>query len=251
MADKKITELVELLTPADADLLAIVDDPLGSPVTKKVTLANLKAAFSAANIEIEEIGAATYDDIQDLINNILSSGYVIGGELSAVAPPDGNIDIAAVKGYIKTSDDDIGVTKAFDLAKNDDFVLAGEGTNYVYVWYDAPDVKFASTQTWSDIKTTWMFPLGRVWKDGNDVHIIQSGIYLPNFIRESHERTLAVRGFERASGGDISESGNRFLKSEAGVFYLGNNKAITVGEDTNNGDTFKRHYHAAGPVWTS
>lgn len=43
MADQKISELTELTTPADEDLLAIVDDPGGSPVTKKITFSNLKA----------------------------------------------------------------------------------------------------------------------------------------------------------------------------------------------------------------
>jgi len=41
MADSKIEDLVELTTVADADVLAIVDDPGGSPATKKITKANL------------------------------------------------------------------------------------------------------------------------------------------------------------------------------------------------------------------
>jgi hypothetical protein len=40
MADQKITELTELTSPADEDLLAIVDDPSGTPTTKKITKAN-------------------------------------------------------------------------------------------------------------------------------------------------------------------------------------------------------------------
>ena len=40
MADEKITELVELTTVNQSDLLAIVDDPAGSPITKKITVAN-------------------------------------------------------------------------------------------------------------------------------------------------------------------------------------------------------------------
>lgn len=44
-ADKKITELTELTTPVDADVLVIVDDPAGSPVTKKLTWANNKATL--------------------------------------------------------------------------------------------------------------------------------------------------------------------------------------------------------------
>lgn len=42
MVDKKITELTALgATPDASDVLAIVDDPAGSPVTKKVTADNL------------------------------------------------------------------------------------------------------------------------------------------------------------------------------------------------------------------
>ena len=42
MADQKITELTELnATPDTTDLVAIVDDVAGTPVTKKITIANL------------------------------------------------------------------------------------------------------------------------------------------------------------------------------------------------------------------
>ena len=41
MADQKITQLTEQTTPATGDLLATVDDPGGTPVTMKLTIANL------------------------------------------------------------------------------------------------------------------------------------------------------------------------------------------------------------------
>ena len=43
MADSKITALSENTTPLSTDILPMVDDPAGTPVTQKVTLANLLA----------------------------------------------------------------------------------------------------------------------------------------------------------------------------------------------------------------
>lgn len=44
MADQKITQLAEETAPVASDITVMVDDPGGSPVTKKVTLANLGLA---------------------------------------------------------------------------------------------------------------------------------------------------------------------------------------------------------------
>lgn len=53
MADQKITELTEDTAPALTDLLANVEDPGGTPVTKKVTIANVLAlAYPVGSIYI-------------------------------------------------------------------------------------------------------------------------------------------------------------------------------------------------------
>ena len=41
MADIKITEYTELTTPAEVDMLEIVDDPAGTPISKKVSVKSL------------------------------------------------------------------------------------------------------------------------------------------------------------------------------------------------------------------
>ncbi len=42
MADKKVTQLASLTTTAAPDLLMIVDDPNGTPVSKKITIKKQK-----------------------------------------------------------------------------------------------------------------------------------------------------------------------------------------------------------------
>ena len=48
---KKISELSALTAPAAVDLLVIVDDPTGTPITKYVTVGNL-LGNAAANVVI-------------------------------------------------------------------------------------------------------------------------------------------------------------------------------------------------------
>lgn len=46
MADRKVTQLTELTAPANNDIFLVVDDPTGSPVSKKITLENIFGATS-------------------------------------------------------------------------------------------------------------------------------------------------------------------------------------------------------------
>ena len=59
MADKalKISELTALTSISGGDLLVIVDDPTGTPVTKKVTVANW-LGNSSANVVIQNVTPA-------------------------------------------------------------------------------------------------------------------------------------------------------------------------------------------------
>ena len=41
MADKKITELTQLTSLASGDLFVVVDDPTGTPITKKITASDI------------------------------------------------------------------------------------------------------------------------------------------------------------------------------------------------------------------
>lgn len=75
MADTKISLLTELTTIADADLLAVVDDPAGSPVTKKITRENLLGSAPIKNDTISEKTSEAGVTVDGLL---IKDGRIVG-----------------------------------------------------------------------------------------------------------------------------------------------------------------------------
>ena len=83
MANKKITQLTDLPSPAGADILAIVDDVAGTPTTKKVTATNLMTlapvqsvagrtgTVTLSNTDISGLGTASTQDTGTSANNVV------------------------------------------------------------------------------------------------------------------------------------------------------------------------------------
>ncbi len=92
MAGSKITDLTALTTPADDDVLAIVDDPGGTPVTKKITYANLIAGVSGSGLVLLEQYTASSSASLDFVTAITSAydDYVF--ELVNVIPATNSVD---------------------------------------------------------------------------------------------------------------------------------------------------------------
>lgn len=103
MADQKITELTELTALATTDILAIVDDLGGTPITKKVTVANLFGAI-AGNVVINE-GGGDYDFRVESDDNanmlVVNAGDDCVG--IGVADPDTTLEIYKVGTQLKLS----------------------------------------------------------------------------------------------------------------------------------------------------
>ena len=208
----------------------------------------------SSDVEISEIGAATYDDVQDWINNTQSGGRISGGVIAD--DTSGGITISSGTGFTKTTTGDIGLTKSFDWSAGT-LVSAGltdNSINYIYMDYNAGSPQILATNDRTAIRLQDQFTLGRIYKSSGDLHIINSGVNLYNASRRMHEVKIEVAGFQRASGGVISESATteRTLQVTAGIFFLGDTEMVTSAQNTSTGgsDYFTYHYYI-NSAWTS
>ena len=126
MADKKVTQLTALTAPANTDLLLVVDDPAGSPISKKITIEDLfgkTSGLSVTTINLTSTGdttlAANNFTIDSTTNITLTRGTVIN-EDGADSDTRIESDNQANMFFVDASADKIGVmtnapTEALDI----------------------------------------------------------------------------------------------------------------------------------------
>ena len=137
MANKKITDLSDLPSPIGADVLPIVDDVSGSPVTKKVTASNLMSLAPVQSV-VGKTGAVTVD----------------AGDLT-----DGNFDGTAISGFDASINEQTGTTYTLVAGDNGKVIKftngsaitltlpsgLGEGFNCTVIQYGAGQITFSGT----------------------------------------------------------------------------------------------------------
>jgi hypothetical protein len=126
MADKKVTQLTALTAPANNDILLIIDDPAGSPVSKKITVEDLFGKTSAVTHTTMNFGSTgdatvfantlTLDAATGLV---LTRGTVINND-GADSDTQIKSDNQANMFYVDASADAIGImtnapTEALDV----------------------------------------------------------------------------------------------------------------------------------------
>jgi hypothetical protein len=177
MADKKVTQLTALTAPANTDLLLVIDDPAGSPISKKITIEDLfgkTSGLSVTTINLTSTGDTTLaanNFIVDSTTNItLTRGAVIN-EDGADSDTRIESDNQANMFFVDASADAIGImtnapTEALDInsdairirtaqtpaSSNNTAVGWGVGTiawdaSYIYVAVDSSTIKRVALST--------------------------------------------------------------------------------------------------------
>ena len=177
MADKKVTQLTALTVPTKEDVLLIIDDPLGSPISKKITVDNFFGATSALTVNAISITAsgttalsANTFTLTSNTQSTLTRGISInssGADSDTVIASDNQSSMF----YVDASADKIGVmtnapTEAVDInsdairirtsqtpaSSNNTAVGWGTGTiawdaNYIYVAANTTHIVRAALST--------------------------------------------------------------------------------------------------------
>ena len=68
MADKKVTQLTALTAPANTDLLLVIDDPSGSPISKKIAVEDLFG--TTATLNVTTVSVRSTSDTTFFANNL-------------------------------------------------------------------------------------------------------------------------------------------------------------------------------------
>lgn len=202
-----------------------------------------------SSIDVGAIGSPALSSVKDYIDAVSSAGKITGGEVTAPVVFNGKVNISAGIGLIRTEDSLNGSLVFFEWDAEEVAITAG-AVNYIYMDYNAGTPVIRTTTTRSLIKETNQFTMGRAYNDGAVMHVINTGINLPNAWRREHERLLSSRGFERADGAMVQEIGTRCLQSSPGVFYLGTNRLVTTAQDTSVSDTVT-YWYFNGSAWVS
>lgn len=135
MADKKITQLTALTAPANTDLILIVDDPSGTPVSKKVELGDIfgeTAQTAFQKIDITASGNAT-----------------VGGAIVKITPT----TRFEVEGLADFNNDEIRIRTAQTPASSNNTALGWSvGTiawdaNYLYIAVNSSTIKRVALDT--------------------------------------------------------------------------------------------------------
>lgn len=206
----------------------------------------------ADSIELQTLGTPTYDDLNDWINIANSAGLVSGGTITDAGS--GQINVATGTGLIRTSDSAVGQIVAFDWSSASGVTLTDDETNWVYIDYNAGSPQVAITTDLTAINSHTELVLGRVYRDGTTVKIIQIGQTISDYFAKVTMRDLEVgRGATHwhVSGLEFSEAETRYLIMSAGVYYSAHERQTAATINTASTDTYTGFYRDGVGGWVT
>ena len=129
MADKKVTQLTSLTSPASEDLLLVIDNPSGTPTSKQITVKNLLGS-APANTSVSGTLTVSANTTLNGSNTVISS----------------NVNMTSTRGP-RTSAKWITVAKTTGSVSNNATTELGSGGLEGSIFWDADFLYVATSNT--------------------------------------------------------------------------------------------------------
>lgn len=204
--------------------LATVPDGGVAPTLLKVTrdawgrVDNTEVA-TAADVPVDTLGTATWDNVQSFLNVMNSPGLVEGGGFSDGGG--GNLNYSSMRVAVRPIDDDVSALYMADVAGGAVAIPNDSVARFVGVQYNSgtPNVVVKSTNTW-DYDTD--FPIGEVTNLGGTLFPLfnpfKVGDPITNIIQRFDAQALSIRS--SVGGLELSTDGTtRNLDMTAGDIW--------------------------------
>jgi hypothetical protein len=247
-----------------------------SELTPSTIPNGIGVALCAIRLRAGQTSISREDDFVDLrwahemelssyADNYSSAGRIWGGKITLGSL--GKVNISAGQGFIKTIGGSIdcnlnNIPESFNNGQGShlklvswnnltDVSLSGVGDNIIF--WDASGENFVVVLIEnfpSVFDFTSDFIIGRVYYDGSQILIRQSGTDRWNFDRRIQMFGMERFSIERAQGLMISESGNRHISITAGVIWVELVHRFSIPAfDSSSAGTFTYWYRSTGG-WT-
>jgi hypothetical protein len=179
MADKKITELNENTTPATEDILIQVDDPSGTPETKKITVQNLLEVIPSLSVNTTPASGDYLMMVDDPGGSPEKQHITIANVLKAILTTNGDILYRDNSGNITR----LGIGSANKVLAVDDAgtglewtASAGGGASFTLIDAGTLDV-YGGYMTETFVANNFVDQITSGWTDPAYVHDNNLGTY--------------------------------------------------------------------------
>lgn len=205
-------------------------------------------AISTVADTLASLGAATYNTIQDGHNITGGTGIITGGTITDSGS--GQIDVSAITGMIRATDDTTDDLEFFDLGAQTNVALTDDDLNYIYVEYNGgtPQLSVVLTPE-TDLNTN--IQVGLVFREATTLHINDLNKQISsNHPKRVFEKDTSLFGIQRESGGIFSETGTRNVAVTAATLWCSVSATTTTPLDTSVTGDFHLYYRDGGGGWT-
>jgi hypothetical protein len=208
-------------------------------------------AVTTADVGVPgQLGSSPYTTLKDFLQNTRSAGRISGGTISSHG--DGTVDITQMDGMIFTIDSIAGIYIPFRKAASNITGITDLSDNWLYINYDSGNLTYHATTDRSTIHEFDQFVIGRVYRKGTTIEVMQSGHNIYNKDRRAHDRLVLKYGsMDYVSGAKISQPTALHLSVTLGNWYIANYPYTTPAFDSSGASRFTSYYQSGASAWTS